>query len=55
MLTIELSAAQVSTVLAGLGELPLKDSLEVFALIRKQVDAQVAQQEGVQGAAHASG
>ncbi|MGI9192589.1 MAG: hypothetical protein ACR2IL_10760 [Chitinophagaceae bacterium] len=36
---IELTVAQWNVVMAALGELPLKNSVEVFSAIRAQADA----------------
>lgn len=38
---ITLPLEQVNTVLAGLGELPLKVSLEAYISVRQQAEAQV--------------
>lgn len=38
---ITLPLEQVNTVLAGLGELPLKVSLEAYMSVRQQAEAQV--------------
>lgn len=38
-LTIELTVAQWNIVMSGLGELPLKASIDIFAAIRSQADA----------------
>jgi hypothetical protein len=36
--SVSLSADHLAVVLRGLGELPLKDSLDAFAAIRRQTD-----------------
>jgi len=41
-LTVELTISQWNTVLASLGEIPLKNGVDTFNAIRAQADAQVA-------------
>lgn len=44
-ITIELTVAQWNIVMAALGELPLKASIDVFSNIRAQADAALKQPE----------
>lgn len=46
MYTIKLEAQQMEIILQGLSELPLKQSIDVFFEVRKQIAEQAQEQQG---------